>query len=509
MNENEKVKKILKNVLYNSYAQAINKIFVTKNLVLKSFLLFFVLVSTALASYMIISVVLTYYSYGVVTKSRIVFEIPAKFPQITICNHNMFTTEYAVEFLKYVQENSNSSIVNIFDRDKLKNISFSKILPRISYIYKHAISIVKSKSFTDENRKKLGHRLKDILYDCKFNSMPCYVEDFSWEFDPIYGNCFSFNSNRSLTNVRESNIAGPLNGLQLQLFVNVHENLSEFYYSFTQNGIYAFNALGAVVKIDNSTYLTDHSNNGGIKAASGFHTDIAISRLVNINLPKPFSNCESDSYESDSNKDLVYLFFKNSSLNMAYTQQSCVLQCFQLHILKKCNCTHPLYTSLFEENVCDSSNTKEAPCFQYSWSLFIRQKDFVEKNCLPSCPLECNQTNFKTQLTSLRLTSWKYYLNLIQRYLSSLFISTDINPEIALESFVSLNIYYDSLSYMLTTEAPQMDWISLLGNIGGNLGLLLGVSFFSLCELVEVMIEIYFIKSRRNFNDQKTSPLKL
>jgi len=164
---------------------------------------------------------------------------------------------------------------------------------------------------------------------------------------------------------------------------------------------------------------------------------------------------------------------------------------------------------LFDENVCDSSNTKEAPCFLYAWSLFSRQKDFVEKNCLPSCPLECNQTNFNTQLTSLRLTSWKYYLNLIQRYLSSLFISTNLNKEVALESFVSLNIYYDSLSYMLTTEAPQMDWISLLGNIGGNLGLLLGVSFFSLCELVEVMIEIYFIKSRRDFNNQKTSPLKI
>ena len=191
---------------------------------------------------------------------------------------------------------------------------------------------------------------------------------------------------------------------------------------------------------------------------------------------------------------------------MAYTQQSCVLQCFQLHIFKKCNCTHPLYTSLLEENVCDSRNLKDSSCFQYSWSLFIRQKDFVEKNCLPSCPLECNQTNFKTQLTSLRLTSWKYYLNLIQRYLSSLFILTDLNSENSLESFVSLNIYYDSLSYMLTTEAPQTDWISLLGNIGGNLGLLLGVSFFSLCELVEVMIEIYFIKTRTNFNDQKTSP---
>ena len=55
-------------------------------------------------------------------------------------------------------------------------------------------------------------------------------------------------------------------------------------------------------------------------------------------------------------------------------------------------------------------------------------------------------------------------------------------------------LFYGSLSYTISTELPQMNFVSLLANIGGNLGLFLGVSVFSLCEIVEIFIEVFFIK---------------
>ena len=78
--------------------------------------------------------------------------------------------------------------------------------------------------------------------------------------------------------------------------------------------------------------------------------------------------------------------------------------------------------------------------------------------------------------------------------LSSDFIRTTISPTTAANSVVKVNIFYDSMSYELSTESPKMDIVSLLASIGGNLGLFLGVSVFSLCELIEVAIEIYFVK---------------
>jgi hypothetical protein len=67
-----------------------------------------------------------------------------------------------------------------------------------------------------------------------------------------------------------------------------------------------------------------------------------------------------------------------------------------------------------------------------------------------------------------------------------------LNSDRAKESVVRVNIFYDSLSYTMSTESPKMDVISLLSNIGGNLGLFLGVSLISVCELIEALIEIFF-----------------
>jgi hypothetical protein len=505
LDKKHRIKNLIKNVLYNSFAQALYKIFTTNRFVLKTFLLIFVLASTCLASFMVISVIINYFTYGVVTTTRTLNEIPSKFPQITICNYNMFTTEYALEFLRNMSESmkKTKNDANIFSKNEVLNKSYQTMMPKVTVFYKRLISYVNSDSFSNENRKKLGHRLKDILHNCKFNTIPCDFDDFTWEFDPVYGNCYKFNSgfNSSGQNIdlKESTIAGPLNGLQFDLFVNVNEDIKDYYYSFLNNEFTSnnFNALGAVIKIDNSSYLTDHSKNGGIKIASGFHTDLSIYRKFNFNLPKPYSSCELDNNNINQpiskSDNTILQQFANSRYQ--YTQQSCIIQCNQLNVIKKYNCSHPAYFSIFNANVCQYSNNSLDEIVHASqvWRDSAKY-NFSQRTCLPLCPLECNQTIFDTKLSSLKTISWKYYLGLIERNLSSGFLKLPIKPETATESFVSLSIFYESLSYSITTESPQMDWISLLGSIGGNLGLFLGVSFFSLCELVEVLIEIYFIE---------------
>lgn len=300
-NERHRIRSVIKNVLYNSFAQALYKIFTTSHIILKLFLITFVITSSSIASYMTINVIIEYLNYDVVTTTRTVLEIPTKFPQITICNYNMFTTEYALEFLKNFSESTkktDNATVNIFEKDEVSNISYPLMLPKIAKFYKKVISYVNSQNFSDQNRKKLGFRLKDILHNCKFNTAACDLNEFTWEFDPIYGNCYKFNSGYNSTggkvDTKESNIAGPLNGLQFDLFVNVNEDIKDYYYAYLNNDPNSinFNALGAIIKIDNSSYLVDQSFNGGIKIASGFHTDLSIYRSFKFNLPKPYSNCE-------------------------------------------------------------------------------------------------------------------------------------------------------------------------------------------------------------------------
>jgi len=75
------------------------------------------------------------------------------------------------------------------------------------------------------------------------------------------------------------------------------------------------------------------------------------------------------------------------------------------------------------------------------------------------------------------------------------FSTKNLTLEKARKSFVVLNVYYDSLSYTQISELPQMDIIALLGSVGGNLGLFMGVSVFSFFEIAIVLLEIYFIRA--------------
>ena len=112
---------------------------------------------------------------------------------------------------------------------------------------------------------------------------------------------------------------------------------------------------------------------------------------------------------------------------------------------------------------------------------------------MPLCPLECNQTLFKTSISSLSLFGNQYLSRIKNSNFSTDFINRTIDATTVKESIVNAYIFYESLSYTESSELPQMNIVSLLAAIGGHLGLFLGVGVFSLCEIVEVLIEIYFI----------------
>ena len=80
--------------------------------------------------------------------------------------------------------------------------------------------------------------------------------------------------------------------------------------------------------------------------------------------------------------------------------------------------------------------------------------------------------------------------------LASDFVTRPITKETAKNSFVYVYFYYNSNSLRLSTDSPNMDIVSLLANIGGTLGLFIGISLIQICELVDVLIEIIFIKLR-------------
>ena len=151
--------------------------------------------------------------------------------------------------------------------------------------------------------------------------------------------------------------------------------------------------------------------------------------------------------------------------------------------------------SLFNSSQCDTNS--ENTCLNKVYYQTYLSKDFINNICLPLCPLECNLTEYKYALSSSQLIG-DWFLDKVtsNANLAADFVTKPINGDTVKNSIVRLYVFYSSLSYTISTESSRMDIPSLLSSFGGTLGLFLGVSVFSLLEIFEVLIEIYFIKKK-------------
>jgi hypothetical protein len=434
----EDIKNLLKERLCNSFAQALFKLVSTPYLTLKTILALFSLGSSGLTSYLVIQSLFAYLNYGVSLSSRTYHETTTLFPKVTFCNLNSLATKYAY----------NVNGANYYD------------------------NLIGANMQNDE-KKKLGHDLNDILIDCEFNLKKCDSNNFTWSYDPWFGNCYTFNSgfdaNGSKVDLEKSIIAGYKFGLQLTLYVNIYEKL----YDLLTGG------LGVIIRIGNSSFLS-FSDTNGLFVPPGHNTYISVDREFKTILPQPYSNCEvAGSFWSNS---FLYNFIARSEY--AYSQQFCLTQCLQKKLIDKYNCSFAFFPSIFNISTCNF-------IFSIEDALSNFEDNFINKVCLPICPLECSHNLYKTFISAHQLNG-NFYLFKIQNnsQLASDFISRKIDASTVENAISQINIYYDSLSYTLSTESSQMDIVSLFGSIGGNLSLFLGVTVLSLMEIIEVAIEI-------------------
>ena len=77
------------------------------------------------------------------------------------------------------------------------------------------------------------------------------------------------------------------------------------------------------------------------------------------------------------------------------------------------------------------------------------------------------------------------------------------------ENFMQVDIFYQELSYEEIEQNIAFEFLSLLGEIGGFLGLLLGASVLTVCELVDYLGVVVMTKLKKRKNRsrvQKMSP---
>jgi hypothetical protein len=78
-----------------------------------------------------------------------------------------------------------------------------------------------------------------------------------------------------------------------------------------------------------------------------------------------------------------------------------------------------------------------------------------------------------------------------------------------MSSIAKVNVFYNDVSYTAYVENPSLTGDVLLGNIGGVLGLFIGISIMSLMEVFELFIEFIKIIYHHNKESNKVTLIQI
>ena len=145
------------------------------------------LIGVAFTLFLIIQSLIEYFEYSVITNSRMINEKPIIFPKVTFCNHDAFSSLYALKLLySYIPGAPVTT-----DLSLIKATVDAFILSTPNFYLEAQKKIIKMNS---TERYNLGQTFTEFIYHPKFNNELIVDKDFEYKFDLKLGNCYSFNS---------------------------------------------------------------------------------------------------------------------------------------------------------------------------------------------------------------------------------------------------------------------------------------------------------------------------
>jgi len=258
-------------------------------------------------SYLIADSVLIYFSYPVSTSIKIVTEQPTTFPTISFCSLNQFNMSYLKSSAFYQKLVAD----NFYDPNGSNDSSSHPFIDMIAQSKQLKVYV---SSLPNEEKKKFGNQLSEMMLFCRANSVLCGLKDFEWFYDFDFGNCYRFNANGSLKMGR----VGSGNGIELEVYLGKSENMD----SFSRN-----RGLRILVHNHTDNYINMDSNS--VDVAPGFFTSIGINRMFNQKQPPPYNECIDDLKSSTPYKTpLMRVMFDGLKVKQ-YSQKLCKKLCYQ------------------------------------------------------------------------------------------------------------------------------------------------------------------------------------
>lgn len=186
---------------------------------------------------------------------------------------------------------------------------------------------------------------------------------------------------------------------------------------------------------------------------------IEVEKVINEKLPLPFNECIGQE-ELDSAKD--NLIERTLKWNKVYTQSKCFNVCFFKKVTEKLNCT---YSHLYET---DSDVDCIDTYFSEIYQMFTTNVFNIESTCTAECPLECHSTSYNYQKAEF------------------------LSEELVNNTF-SFTISFPDLKVIKYIELPKTTYSNLISNIGGSLGLFVGIRLLSFVDILEFLFDFLLL----------------
>ncbi len=302
-----------------------------------------------------------------------------------------------------------------------------------------------------------------------------YFEEFH---DPVYGKCMRYNSGINNYNqsyeLLKSTKSKNNNGLKIDMNIEVPKD-----YDFVSTLVSIHNVTSPLYEL-----------NSGSSISTGSWNYFQIERVFSQHLGEPYSNCLKDITSFKRNKKIIEII--NSS-KRTYSQDDCYYICARIHALEESNCGCNSTLSNFDKDCViqwfekPENDTKK--CVTDYLSDFRKSQRYDK--CSKFCPLECDSIIYTITSDMEAITGKGNISDNVRNYypyFKNYNTYEDIN-----KNYVGIRVFYKDLKYTLISQEPKTETFNFVSNIGGILGLFLGLSFLSFVEIIEIFFEIFFI----------------
>ena len=402
---------------------------------------------------------------GITIEATTMSKEELNFPRITICNINPYSKSKMKEFLLSTFSLSINEL-----NDGLKQHSVLRAIG----------------GFSASQNRIFAHDYQDFammkLNLCRFDNEPCQPTDIILDGGILVGNCVRFNH---LSNLRQKQ-AGPLFGLSMTLNVNEEDYLPLEAYENSGSGI-----LVQIVK-DNLPMESYTIRNEGIAAAPGTLTKIKLKRKEIRRLPYPYPDACMVDTKVNALGEVKFKYYGD------YTVRWCRLACVWTNQMKVCGFVSSEYKSVIEEIVdrektkISFSNSTDANEIKRELKCLHRAASAVngdEEAC--NCKPYCFEEDYGVQLSTSKWPTSNQAGILLNRMKTTWPNSSSIQnwtTENIYKNLVKVEIYYSDLLTQRIEQIPAYNWNEFLSDLGGQVGLWIGASVYSIFELCTLLL---------------------